>query len=158
MKNPNHFIASHRFGGQENENDSAGEDDEPELGERERELLATATPITRRQIKEEKVLDSVQKIGPMKTFFTLIKGFVATAVLFLPKGFKNGGYIFAPVMLTASAALTFYCSLLLLRVREKVRGSFSDLGMRAYGNKGKRLVDIALAISQIGKCRRFNPL
>ena len=125
---PSSFIARHPYG-KGAEDDSGSEDDTPlGLSEHERQMLATATPGLRESIKQARERERLQKMGPVKTFFTLIKGFVATAVLFLPKGFKNGGYIFSPVALTASAILTFYCAVLLLRVRDKARGSFSEIG------------------------------
>ena len=63
----------------------------------------------------------VKKQGLLKTFFTLIKGFIGTGILFLPKGFENGGYLFSPIALLFAGALTCYCTTKLLAAR-KVNG------------------------------------
>ena len=105
--------------------------------------------MTKRRMRHEAELAKVRKSGALKTFFTLIKGFVGTGVLFLPKGFKNGGYIFSPIILTASSLVTLFCAMLLIKVRQKFKGSFSDLGYQAYGRRGKIGVDLALGFSQV---------
>ena len=109
-----------------------------------------STPLTQRRIRGEVERQSVQKNGLMKTFFTLIKGFVATGVLFMPKGFKNGGWLFSSITLFLSSLLTLYCSMKLLKVREVQRGTFSELGMLTMGRWGKVFVDVSLAASQTG--------
>ena len=92
---------------------------------------------------------AVDKNGAVKTFFTLIKGFVATGMLFLPKGFNNGGYLFSSLTVVASAVMTFYCAYILLQMKVAFSGSISDIGLRALGTKGKAAVDVALASSQV---------
>ena len=93
------YAIRHAYGNQPDDTD------DDELDEGTKRKLAEATPNTRRtllvQIEEEKV----GKIGPAGTFFTLLKGFVAAGVLFLPKGFVTGGWLFS------SAALIFSCFL-----------------------------------------------
>lgn len=37
----------------------------------------------------------VQKLSDTMVFFTLLKGFIGTGILFLPNGFYNAGYGFA---------------------------------------------------------------
>ena len=106
--------------------------------------------MTKRVIRNESEIAKVRKNGALKTFFTLIKGFVGTSVLFLPKGFKNGGYLFSPIVLTASSLVTLYCAMLLIKIRSKYKGSFSDMGYRAFGKRGKLAVDLALGFSQVG--------
>ena len=56
----------------------------------------------------------VKKLGPAATFLTLIKGFVCTGCLYLPKSFINGGWTFQIVMLVISCLITLYCAELLL--------------------------------------------
>lgn len=115
--------------------------------------LANKTPVTKRRIKEEKVKGAVQKLGPCATFLTLIKGFVCTGVLYLPKAFINGGWAISIVMMVLSAFLTIYCAFLLLEVRAKLKCSnYTEMGQTAYGRWGRISVDIALWCSQIGFC------
>ena len=56
----------------------------------------------------------MKKLGPIATCFTIFKGFVATGILYVPKDFKNGGYIFTPITLVGSLFATLYCAKLLL--------------------------------------------
>ena len=79
-------------------------DDSDESGYEEdiRKSLGSVNPEKRRQLKSEYEEMKAGKIGPMATFFTLIKGFVATGVLFLPKGWVNGGWLFSSVAMLMS--------------------------------------------------------
>jgi amino acid permease len=63
---------------------------------------------------EESYKAKVKKLGTAATFFTLIKGFIATGCLYLPKSFVNGGYGFQILSLILSAGVTMHCSSLLL--------------------------------------------
>jgi proton-coupled amino acid transporter len=81
----------------------------------------------------------------------LLKGFVASAVLYLPKSFVNGGYGFSIIALVVSCIVTIYCAMLLLQVRQVTKSSsYSELGFKLYGRVGKAFVDVALCLSQIG--------
>lgn len=48
-------------------------------------------------LKAKLEISHVKKLSDLATFFTLVKGFVATGVLFLPNGFYNGGWFFSIV-------------------------------------------------------------
>jgi hypothetical protein len=50
--------------------------------------------MTQRRVRKENYVKKVKKLGTMATFFTLIKGFIATGCLYLPKSFVNGGWGF----------------------------------------------------------------
>ena len=78
----------------------------------------------------------------------LLKGFVCTGLLYLPKSFRNGGWLFSIVSMILSYILTTICAFKLLEAKKKATGtSFSDLGFSAMGKPGKIMVDIALAFS-----------
>ena len=143
------YVEKRRFGrmGKARVEDSDDENDalDPDLMDK--------TPVTKRKIKEEKVKKEIKKLGPCATFMTLIKGFVCTGVLYLPKAFINGGYAISMVMMVLSAVLTIYCSTLLLEVRKKLNSTnYTELGQSTFGKKGRILVDIALWCSQLGFC------
>lgn len=71
----------------------------------------------------------MKKLGPIATCFTIFKGFVATGILYVPKDFKNGGYLFTPITLIASLIATLYCAKLLLEVNDRLGGgSFPEMG------------------------------
>ena len=57
------------------------------------------------------------QLGFIGTAMNVLKGFICTAILFLPQEFKTGGWVFMTCMLVASCALTVYCAMLLLEVR-----------------------------------------
>jgi amino acid permease len=116
------------------------------------------TPVTKRRMQDEAHENegkNVKKLGPLATCFTIFKGFVATGVLYVPKDFKNGGYIFTPITLVASMVLTLYCAKLLLEVHAKTGGSFPSMGFKAYGKPGKIFVEIVLVASQFGFCTAY---
>lgn len=72
-------------------------DQESDIDEDTKRKIVDATPNTRRRMLSEIDTEHTGKIGPVKTFFTLLKGFVAAGVLFLPKGWVNGGWLFSTV-------------------------------------------------------------
>jgi proton-coupled amino acid transporter len=104
--------------------------------------------MTRRRIVDEKELTAVNKLGPVATYLTLIKGFVASAVLYLPKSFVNGGTGFSICALVVSCIVTTHCAMLLLQVRKATNSSsYTDIGQKLYGPIGKILVDLSLCFS-----------
>lgn len=81
---------------------------------------------------------------------TIIKSFIGSGVLFLPKAFHNGGWLFSSLFMLAIAFLTQVTILRLIECRSKVVGSYAFVGYKAYGRFAKMGVDIALVLSQAG--------
>jgi proton-coupled amino acid transporter len=81
--------------------------------------LVNKTPNTKRKVKEEKIKAEIPKLNTFQTFMTLIKGFVCSGILYMPKGFVNGGYMFTSVMMVISGFITIYSGLLLLELKAK---------------------------------------
>jgi solute carrier family 36 (proton-coupled amino acid transporter) len=94
------YAYRHAYG--QNRSDSDDDDYTEEL----RAKLVLMTPNTRRNYKSIIEEEQTGKVGPAGTFFTLLKGFVASGVLFLPKGFVTGGWLFSSVTLFLSCILT----------------------------------------------------
>lgn len=93
----------------------------------------------------------VKKLGPFQTYFSLLKGFVAIGILYMPKNARNGGWAFTLMAMTISFFITYFCLMKLLWAREKVPGgSFADIANAAMGRPGKYAVDIFLTIMQYG--------
>lgn len=90
------------------------------------------------------------KLGPWATGFTLFKGTVGTGILYMPVSFVSGGYVFSIVALIIALILTLFCIKLIIEVRVKIGGTFTEIGMKTYGRCGKIMVDISLFWSQIG--------
>lgn len=80
----------------------------------------------------------------------LLKSFVGTGVLFLPRAFLNGGMLFSSLVLLGVALLTYYCFILLVTTRLKVDGSFGDIGGILYGKWMRGFILGALVLSQVG--------
>lgn len=82
----------------------------------------------------------------------LLKSFVGTGVLFLPRAFLKGGLVFSSIALVLISALTMTCFLILLDTHERMGGqmTFGKLGKRLVGNWFFRLINFAILISQLG--------
>ncbi|TQB75574.1 neutral amino acid transporter [Monascus purpureus] len=80
----------------------------------------------------------------------LLKSFVGTGVLFLPRAFLNGGMLFSSLVLLAVSILSYYCFILLVNSRLKVDGSFGDIGGALYGKNMRRIILSSIVLSQLG--------
>jgi proton-coupled amino acid transporter len=86
----------------------------------------------------------------VKTFFTLLKAFIGTGIMFLPKAFRNGGMIFSSMVLVVVSLINCLCFRLLLDCRQKYGGGYGELGAAIVGPKFRNLVLASIAISQLG--------
>ncbi|KAA8649065.1 hypothetical protein EYZ11_003696 [Aspergillus tanneri] len=80
----------------------------------------------------------------------LLKSFVGTGVLFLPRAFLNGGMLFSSIVLLGVSLLSFYAFILLVNTRLKVDGSFGDIGGALYGKNMRRIILGSIVLSQLG--------
>ncbi|EAW10244.1 putative amino acid transporter [Aspergillus clavatus NRRL 1] len=80
----------------------------------------------------------------------LLKSFVGTGVLFLPRAFLNGGMLFSSLVLLAVSLLSFYCFILLVNTRLKIEGSFGDIGGALFGKHMRRIILGSIVLSQLG--------
>jgi len=88
--------------------------------------------------------------GISKSFFTLLKAFVGTGIMFLPKAFKNGGILFSSltlIMVSSLSCLSFY---LFLQCRKRYGGGYGELGAAIRGPRFRALILGSITISQIG--------
>ena len=130
--------------------DSDGEDHEPGEGSA---LLTPGTPG--RQIAKLKDKGATGDNSPMEAALLLLKSFVGTGVLFLPRAYLNGGMLFSNVVLLGVAALSYYCFILLVHTRLKITGSFGDMGGILYGKWMRNLILTSVALSQLGFCSAY---
>lgn len=87
----------------------------------------------------------------MKTFFTLLKAFIGTGIMFLPKAFKNGGMLFSSITMIVVSIVTALCFELLLSCRKQYGGAgYGDLGRSISGPKLRTLILVSITLSQIG--------
>lgn len=86
----------------------------------------------------------------VQTFFTLLKAFVGTGIIFLPRAFRNGGILFSSITLVTVAIISTLCFHLLLQCRAKYGGGYGDIGERIAGPRLRALILGSVAISQLG--------
>lgn len=131
----------------------AGEDLEDD------EDVACHYTLSNRDSEEETPLlaGSLNQVNPSgtatnrKAFFLLVKAFVGTGVLFLPKAFSNGGLVFSIITLFCFGILSYWCYLILVYSKIAVKvSSFGEIGRICYGNWLQRLIILSIVISQIG--------
>lgn len=80
----------------------------------------------------------------------LLKSFVGTGVLFLGKGFANGGLVFSTITISVVALVSLYSFLLLVKAKFVVSGSFGDIGGALYGPWMRYAILFSITTSQIG--------
>ncbi|KAF9881147.1 transmembrane amino acid transporter [Colletotrichum karsti] len=133
---------------------SGGEDDyydSDEGSEDDREPMEDSALLTpSRHKRRRKQRGGSGKNSPMSAALLLLKSFVGTGVLFLPRAYLNGGMHFSNLVLLGVAALSYYCFVLLVTTRLKVEGSFGDLGGILYGKWMRGIILFSIVLSQIG--------
>lgn len=121
-----------------------GTENQTASGER-RPLLRRAT-TTKRRTRQ----DNRPKKGTGGTILLLLKSFVGTGVLFLPRAFLNGGLLFSFVVLFLIATVSYYCFLLLTKSRLALKGSYAEMGEMVHGKWMRLSVNTSLVVSQVG--------
>lgn len=87
----------------------------------------------------------------MKAFLLMLKSFIGTGVLFLPKAFSNGGLFFSIGMLAIFGVYSYYCYYILVTSKNAAKvSSFGDIGGKLYGPWMKFLILMSLVLTQIG--------
>ena len=138
---PDEYFSSDAYddattdGGDRRSDDGLGED------------AALLTPGKRKRKRKTKEAGTGT---PMGAALLLLKSFVGTGVLFLPRAYLNGGMMFSNIVLLLIALLSYYCFILLVSVRLKVKASFGDMGGIIFGKHFRNMINFSLVISQIG--------
>lgn len=130
----------HAWGGHEDD----GDDDR-----RYAEDSALLTPGTKRK-RKPKARGPTGQGSSLNAALLLLKSFVGTGVLFLPRAFYNGGMLFSSMVLLGVAVLSYYCFILLIDTRMKVDASFGDMGGILYGKWMRTAILFSIVLSQIG--------
>jgi proton-coupled amino acid transporter len=137
---PDEYFTSESY--RDDDDDDHQDGQEREWGEDS----ALLTPGKRKRRRKEQA----GKGSPGGAAMLLLKSFVGTGVLFLPRAYLNGGMMFSNLVLLGIALLSFWCFILLVNVRLKVHASFGDMGGKIYGRWFRNLINSSLVISQIG--------
>lgn len=88
--------------------------------------------------------------GMVKTFFTLLKAFIGTGIMFLPKAFSNGGILFSSIAMLVVSCVTMVAFHLLLRCKRHYGGGYGEIGQAIVGPKMRALILFSIALSQLG--------
>nr|POE47169.1 vacuolar amino acid transporter 3 [Quercus suber] len=136
--------------------DLADTDDEEESAVDEQEEAEEQQPPTERRplLGRRKSTKRAKREGDAsttKTFFTLLKAFVGTGIMFLPKAFRNGGILFSSITLIMVSLITSLCFRLLLQCRKKCGGGgYGEIGAVVAGPKFRSLILSSITLSQLG--------
>lgn len=127
--------------------DAWEETDGREVGE-DTSLLRPETPGMRR--RKHKPRGTTGTNDTRGAVLLLLKSFVGTGVLFLPRAFLNGGMLFSSMVLLGVSLLSYYAFILLVNTRLKIDGSFGDIGGILYGKHMRRIILGSIVLSQLG--------
>jgi solute carrier family 36 (proton-coupled amino acid transporter) len=131
--------------------DSEYDGDQEEQDQDDSERQRERRPLLHSRRKSSRVLrKTVGDAGNTKTFFTLIKAFVGTGIMFLPKAFKNGGILFSSLTLVSIAFISMVAFHLLLECRARYGGGYGEIGREIAGPRMRTLILGSITISQLG--------
>ncbi|CCK71647.1 Avt3p KNAG_0H02330 [Huiozyma naganishii CBS 8797] len=134
------------FAGEDLSESESEEEGEERIDEEVIESENEGTPLVATRSTSER-----HKTTTVKAVLLLLKSFVGTGVLFLPKAFSNGGWGFSSLCLLFCAILSYYCFVLLIITKDKVGvKGYGEIGMKLYGGKMKLAILLSVALSQIG--------
>lgn len=129
----------------ESEDESAldSADDEAEAQPSETRPLLGRRKSTRRAERDGEATT-------VQSFFTLLKAFIGTGIMFLPKAFRNGGILFSSITLVLVSLISCLNFHLLLLCRQRYGGGYGELGAAIGGPRLRALILGSITISQIG--------
>ncbi|KAF8708576.1 hypothetical protein HU200_029950 [Digitaria exilis] len=104
---------------------------------------------------------------PAQTIGNIVVSIVGTGVLGLPYAFRTAGWLAGALCVAGAGAATFYCMLLLLECRDKLREqeaeehgghqqhrccnyTYGDLGEKCFGKFGRHFTEATIILSQTG--------
>lgn len=121
--------------------DSADDETEAQAGET-RPLLGRRKSTRRAERRGEATT--------LKSFFTLLKAFIGTGIMFLPKAFRNGGILFSSITLVTVSLISCLSFHLLLLCRQRYGGGYGELGAAIGGTRLRALILFSITMSQLG--------
>ncbi|KAI0836889.1 transmembrane amino acid transporter [Hypoxylon sp. FL0890] len=119
-----------------------------EEGEREEEPPQETRPLLGRRKTSRPPRGA--KANTKQTFFTLLKAFIGTGIMFLPKAFNNGGILFSSITMLVVSAVTMLAFHLLLACKARYGGGYGEIGQAIAGNKMRGLILGSITLSQLG--------
>ncbi|KAI0458287.1 transmembrane amino acid transporter [Xylaria acuta] len=123
--------------------------DDDEQGEPEDELPPERRPLLGSRKNSRGALRSATA-STGKTFFTLLKAFIGTGIMFLPKAFDNGGLLFSSITMVVVSAVTMLAFHLLLACKSRYGGGYGEIGEAIAGPRMRNLILASITLSQLG--------
>ncbi|KAJ1835998.1 hypothetical protein LPJ63_000626 [Coemansia sp. RSA 2711] len=134
----------------------AGGDYPSDIDDDEDEGVTARSPLLRRRQHRRAASRSIHATASSrKAFFLLLKAFVGTGVLVLPKAFANGGLLASVGVVALVAWYAWHCMILLGRVYLQVGGSYSQLGAKLFGPWASKVVTVSIVTAQMGFCSAY---
>ncbi|KAJ2648589.1 hypothetical protein IWW40_003775 [Coemansia sp. RSA 1250] len=134
----------------------AGEDYASDIDDTEDEMPSIRAPLLRRRQQRKAAQRSIHATASSrKAFFLLLKAFVGTGVLVLPRAFANGGLLASAGVVALVAWYAWHCMILLGYVYVHVGGSYSQIGAKLYGPWAGKVVTVSIATAQLGFCSAY---
>jgi proton-coupled amino acid transporter len=129
--------------------DLADSDEESVFAEDDTESRA---PETRPLLGRRRTSRAVKSpdASTTKTFFTLLKAFIGTGIMFLPKAFSNGGIAFSSATMAIVSLVTMISFHLLLSCKKQYAGGYGEIGEQIVGKKMRNLILASVTLSQLG--------
>jgi proton-coupled amino acid transporter len=136
---------------EEEEDEEEYESGEEEISGQEPTEETALMPKLHRRRSARSTLHGPGNASATKAVMLLLKSFVGTGVLFLPRAYSNGGILFSSVLLVFVSILSYWCFLLLIESKDAVGvASFGDVGGELYGPRMRKLILFSIVLSQIG--------
>ncbi|SMN20624.1 similar to Saccharomyces cerevisiae YKL146W AVT3 Vacuolar transporter, exports large neutral amino acids from the vacuole [Maudiozyma saulgeensis] len=133
----------------DSEREEDGEEDENVITDLE--VLESDTESTSLLLTETRSHAEKHKSSTFKAVLLLLKSFVGTGVLFLPRAFHNGGWAFSSLCLLFCAWISYYCFILLINTKNKINvNGYGEMGFTLYGNSMKYAILASITLSQLG--------
>ncbi|TGJ83093.1 hypothetical protein E0Z10_g5651 [Xylaria hypoxylon] len=124
--------------------------DDEEDDERQDDLPPERRPLLGSRRSSRTALKKPATASTRKTFFTLLKAFIGTGIMFLPKAFDNGGLLFSSITMVVISAVTMLAFHLLLACKAQHGGGYGELGETISGPRMRNLILASVTLSQIG--------
>ncbi|KAI5925558.1 transmembrane amino acid transporter [Camillea tinctor] len=128
--------------------DETGEAEEGEAAEGDERPTETRPLLGRRRRSSRGPRPATT--GTSKTFFTLLKAFIGTGIMFLPKAFNNGGILFSTITMLVVSSVTMLAFHLLLACKARHGGGYGEIGEAIAGNTMRSLILGSITLSQLG--------
>ncbi|KAI1849087.1 hypothetical protein JX266_005048 [Neoarthrinium moseri] len=133
--------------------DLADSDDEAILSDEEEDEDVEQQPRETRPLlgrRRSSVATRSATAGVTKTFFTLLKAFIGTGIMFLPKAFSNGGLAFSSITMVLVSTVTMLSFHLLLACKTHKASGYGEIGEEIAGIKMRNLIMASITLSQLG--------